>query len=213
MLSFLHTSDSHIQHFTKLLNEIDPTISAQHIVRADILSQIQMTGIVTEQIRNKLQQIVAEIATTSSHILCTCSTIGGLVEDFANDNLTILRVDRPMAEKAVALGEKIVVLATFEPTLEPTCELIRSVTPINKSIQLESVQCVGAWDYFLAGNISNYYQCIAESITKVQGDVIVLAQASMAGALDYQKYTDLPILSSPFLGVQAMVQAYQNRSC
>jgi hypothetical protein len=54
---------------------------------------------------------------------------------------------------------------------------------------------------------------IAENLVGAEalGDVIVLAQASMAGAVALCEQVAVPILSSPRLGVEAAVQAYWGR--
>ncbi len=208
MLSFLHTSHTHIPRFADLLADIDATVPAQHIVREDILAKIQQAGNLTPAIQSELNKIVAELKQNSTAVLCTCSTIGGLVESYTEENLPILRVDRPMAEKALTYGPNIAVLATFAPTLDPTCELIKSVATSSQIYELHPILCEGAWDDFSQGNLQGYYAKIAQSIAHIQSDAIVLAQASMVSNIDYQAYTTIPILSSPRLGVEAIVDAY-----
>ena len=57
-------------------------------------------------------------------ILFTCSSIGPAVETAATlTDVPVLRVDQPMADKAVQLGKRIGVIATLSTTLEPTSDL------------------------------------------------------------------------------------------
>lgn len=212
MLSFFHTSPSHIPRFTKLLAEVDPTVPAQHIVREDILEKIQQAGYITPAIQQDLEAIMVELKKNSTAILCTCSTIGGLVETYAEEHLPIVRVDRPMAEKALTYGQDIAIVATFAPTLEPTCELLKSVVFAGQDYQLHTVLCEGAWADFLQGDLASYYEKIAQTVMQIQADVIVLAQASMLGEVNYQAQTPIPILSSPRLGIETIVAAYYDNN-
>src|SRR3546814_4764838 len=59
--------------------------------------------------------------------LVTCSSIGAAVDIAAQlYDQPVLRVDRAMAEKAVATGRRIGVVATLSTTLNPTADLVRS---------------------------------------------------------------------------------------
>lgn len=65
---------------------------------------------------------------------------------------------------------------------------------------------VGAWASFEAGDLDDYLDRVAATCSALDGscDVIVLAQASMAGAAG-RASVDAPILSSPSLAVRAAV--------
>ena len=65
-----------------------------------------------------------------------------------------------------------------------------------------------AWGHFVNGNIEWYIDTIVKAlIERATGfDVVVLAQASMAAAEDRCTSIDVPILSSPLLGVEAAVR-------
>ena len=97
----------------------------------------------------------------------------------------------------MSIGAKIIVAATLESTIGPTTELIRDAAiKAGKEVELIEVLCGKAWACFETGN---------------QGEVIVLAQASMAGAAAL--CTDLPksVLSSPSFGVATAVAAFRQQ--
>ena len=84
--------------------------------------------------------------------------------------------------------------------------------PVNLSALFTIVQSLdplschvwGAWEKFEAGDWAGYYHTIAEALQAHAdcGDVIVLAQASMAPAASLCPQMAIPILSSPRLGVE-----------
>ena len=65
----------------------------------------------------------------------------------------------------------------------------------------------------MAGDSAGYHAAIAAALAgqRGRGDVIVLAQASMAGAAELCADLGVPILSSPRLGVEAALAALDQR--
>ncbi|MEU4693089.1 hypothetical protein [Actinoplanes sp. NPDC023714] len=133
--------------------------------------------------------------------------VGGCWESEGPVGVPVLRVDRPMAEVAVGMGERIAVVATVESTLEPTIALLReSASRSGKAVTVVSALCRDAWVHFENGEFELYHQVVAEFVRGVAGrvDAVVLAQASMtpaAGLLD-----GLPVLTSPRTAVQRAVE-------
>jgi len=124
MLALLHTSPAHVPVFDALRDEDHQGLELRHFVDEELLARARREGpeAVADEVRAVLFRAVAEGARA---LLCTCSTIGGVVEAAgAEAGLPVLRSDRPMAAAAVAAGSRIMVLATVESTLEPTVSLI-----------------------------------------------------------------------------------------
>lgn len=213
-LTFLHTSPVHIPTFDGLLAEITPDIPVRHIVDESLLQAARAAGAILPQLRQKITDTILKAFTHDARVLlCTCSTIGGCAEEIGQQTTTpVLRVDRPMAAKAVTLGSRILIAATVASTLAPTKELIfDKARRANKSVQLIEVLCESAWKKFEQDDQEGYLQEIANQLRHVapSGDVIVLAQASMAQAATLCLDLSIPILSSPRLGLEAAVQTYR----
>src|SRR5690348_2042108 len=110
-LAFLHTSPVHIATFDHLLAEIDPGVAARHIVDESLLAEARAAGAITPALEQRIAAALdAAGGPEGAVVLCTCSTIGGSAEAAGpRAGRVVLRVDRPMAERAVALGERILV--------------------------------------------------------------------------------------------------------
>jgi hypothetical protein len=111
-----------------------------------------------------------------------------------------------MAEKAVATGSRIGVLATLSTTLGPTVELIRRVAAEQgKTIEIVEHVCPGAFDAVMAGDGATHDRIVGEGLTEAMKGVeaIVLAQASMARVLATlpEGAVAAPVFSSPELGM------------
>ena len=118
----------------------------------------------------------------------------------------VLRVDQPMADKAVAIGKRIGVIATLSTTLEPTADLIsRRAALAGKQIELTSMLVDGAFEVLMSGDGATHDAKVAAALKELsqQVDVIVLAQASMARVVDSLAAADkrVPILASPGVAV------------
>ena len=125
--------------------------------------------------------------------------------------IPVVRVDEPMAEKAVEMGARIGVAATLATTLKPTTELIeRKATQTGGKHTITSKLCEGAFEAVVSGDTSTHDRIVSQSLRELDAktDVIVLAQASMARVLDTMKPGEMhvPVLSSPRLGVEYMKQ-------
>jgi len=125
--------------------------------------------------------------------------------------IPVVRVDEPMAEKAVRMGVRIGVAATLATTLKPTTELIqRKAAQTGGKHTITSKLCEGAFDAVVSGDTTTHDRIVSQSLRELDAktDVIVLAQASMARVLDTMRPGDMhvPVLSSPRLGVQYMKQ-------
>ena len=208
VIGFLHTADVHTVTFTGLLNEVAPGVVSTHVVDASLLADARARRGVDAELADRLTEHLRRLAETATMVVCTCSTISGAAESFAGDvGVPVIRVDRPMAERAIELGPRIAVVTALASTIAPTTELLRSVaTAAGREVELVEIVCDGAWSHFEAGDADAYLGAIAGAVDAiaVPVDVIVLAQASMAPAAERIE-TSVPILSSPRLAVKAAV--------
>lgn len=210
-LLFLHTAAVHVQTFDRLLRQLRPQVRARHVVREDLLAAVEGNGADAPSVRASVADAVANLeANAGSVVLCTCSTIGGLAEAAAASTAArIIRVDRAMAERAVALGPKIVVAAAIATTLAPTEALVlEAAARAGVSVRIGRLLVENAWPLFVRGDFNAYLERIADALMSVdECDVVVLAQASMAGAAELCKQLTMPVLSSPRLGLESALAA------
>ncbi|MCB0213109.1 MAG: hypothetical protein KDJ52_27445, partial [Anaerolineae bacterium] len=198
MLIFLHTSPNHINTFNTLLAHMAPEIPARHIVDESLLHMARVKGLNKEIQQRVDAAILSAVRWSSDVVLCTCSTIGTYAEG-ANrliDN-PILRVDRAMAEQAVLSGSPMVIVATLASTLAPTKALIvDAALTAQKTVGIIEMLVERAWPKFEQGDQTGYFECIADTLYVAAsiGRIIVLAQASMAGAVDLCPDITVPIL-------------------
>ncbi|MEV5341028.1 aspartate/glutamate racemase family protein [Streptomyces sp. NPDC052676] len=210
LLALLHTSPVHVPVFDALRDADRPGLALCHLVREDLLERARRDG--PEAVAGDVWALVTGAVRDGARaVLCTCSTIGRVAESAAAAaGVPVLRVDRPMAAAAVALGPRVVVLAALESTLGPTAALIEEeAVRAGRPAEVRSVLVDGAWSRFEAGDIEGYVRrvaAVADAVTPADADAIVLAQASMAPA-ERLTTTAVPVLSSPRPGLAAAADA------
>jgi Asp/Glu/hydantoin racemase len=207
-LGLIHTSATLVPVFAQLCKEKLPNVDVFNIADDSLIKDVIRRGELTPQTaRRVIQHVASAEEAGADFILVTCSSIGCAVETAAGQaKVPVLRVDQPMADKAVQTGKKIGVIATLLTTLEPTADLIqRRAAKAGRKITLTSRLCEGAFDALMSGDAAKHDAMVAVALRELskQVDVIVLAQASMARVVDGLSAADkrVPILASPGLAV------------
>lgn len=203
-LGLIHTSATLIPVFQQLCQEHLPGVNTFNIVDDSLVKNIIARGELTPSISKRVADYVASAEDSGAdYILVTCSSIGAAVEAAAQQSkITVLRVDQPMADLAVQMGERIGVIATLSTTLEPTSDLVkRRAAVAGKHIELVPKLCEGAFDALMSGDAATHDAIVTQALRELsaQVDVILLAQASMARVVDGLDEADkvVPIVASP----------------
>ena len=206
-IGFLHTAAEHTATFDQLVVEYGGFGAERwHLVAPDLLADARDRGVDDESLQQRLVETLGGFPDGIDRILVTCSTLGGVAEQLAPpDGPVVTRVDRPMAEAAVAAGSRIGVAYSIASTVVPTSTLLWEVAEsAHRSIDLDLIDCESAWKFFASGHSARYVQVVADKIRERAHDidVVVLAQASLAGAAPLLADLDIPVLSSPGLAVE-----------
>jgi Asp/Glu/hydantoin racemase len=144
-------------------------------------------------------------------IMVTCSSIAPGV-DVARKmvSIPVMKIDEPMAEKAVSLSDNIGVMATAKTTMAPSVNLIKEkAADAKKQVTIHQTLSSEAFDCFLRGDMQTHDRIVKDAAEELKGKVgvIVLAQASMGHlAKDIQDIAGVPVLISPPLAMDALVE-------
>jgi aspartate/glutamate racemase len=208
-LGLIHTTASLVPLFQQLCKEKLPGVEVANIVDEMLIKDIlRHDGLTPQNARRVVQHVFASADAGADLVMVTCSSLGRAVETAATlVSVPVLRVDLPMAEKAVQTGKRIGVIATVRATMEPTADLIsRRAQKAGKQIELTSRLCVGAFDAWMGGDMAKHDAIVSGALKELaqQVDVIVLAQVSMARVVAGLAAADkrVPILASPALAVE-----------
>lgn len=210
-VTLLHTADVHVETFERLLSETDTSLRAKHVVHDEWLAEARKTGL-NNDLTGRISDFLQSASDSSDLVLCTCSTLGPVADQVAGTNRNVLRIDRPMMEKAVSLQGTILVAFCLESTMRPTLDLLDDVAAqTGNPASVETVLCAQAWPLFESGDTTAFGKSIARSVETAMAAIedpacVVLAQASMAAAEPFLSGLDVPVLTSPRLAVAALVE-------
>jgi Asp/Glu/hydantoin racemase len=208
-LGLIHTSATLVPVFAELCSKYLPNVKVFNIVDDSLIKNTIACGELTPSTSKRVVNYAASAEEAGADfILYTCSSIGPAVEVAAAlTGVPVLRVDQPMADRAVQSGKRIGVIATLSTTLEPTSDLVRRRAIVaGKEIELKSVLCEGAFDALMSGDAATHDKKVGDALKQLvnEVDVIVLAQASMGRVVDTLDKADkkIPILASPTIAIE-----------
>jgi Asp/Glu/hydantoin racemase len=208
-LGLVHTSATLVPVFAQLCKAKLPNVDTFNIVDDSLVRAIGARGSLTPDIARRVAGYIESAESGGADlILVTCSSIGPAVEAAAPfAAVPVLRVDQPMADRAIQAGRRIGVIATLPTTMNPTADLVRRrAATAGKAIELSTRLCEGAFEALMAGDAARHDAMVAAALRELAGqvDVIVLAQASMARVVDQLAESDrrVPILASPALAIE-----------
>lgn len=153
-------------------------------------------------------------------VLITCSTMNraysqvrGVLRRY---QIPVYQIDRPMMERAVMQGGRILVIATHGPTVESTQALLREVAGQSGRVVNMTGALVGeAWDCLARGEIEQHNAILAKTIRDhmqvEEIGCVVLAQLSMTVFLlsypDPIREFGIPVFTSGQCGFEAIREA------
>lgn len=207
-LALLHTSPTLSPLFNTLAAKHLPGVRVLHLVDESLIKNTIASGKLEKPtMRRLINWVGGGFEAGADVVMVTCSSVGPAVDAAAGlYDKPVLRVDAPMAEQAVAKGNRIGVLATLSTTLSPTVALVRrKADEAGRDIEIVDHLCQGAFEAVMAGDGATHDRIVSQAIREnMRGvDAIVLAQASIARVLESLKPEEIPapVFTSPELGI------------
>lgn len=206
----VHTDFPMVEPTRQLFAELVPDCRLINIVDDSLIREVIRAGTVKPAIvRRLLHYYAGAIDAGAQAILTTCSSVGEVVEMARTIfEVPLLRIDEPMARRAVEIAQTVGVLATLPTTLGPTVRLVsREAARVGKSVTVIEGLAKGAYEALVAKDPATHDRLLLEAADAlaVRSDVLVLAQGSMARMEDtLTKRTAKPVFSSPRRGIEAL---------
>lgn len=135
--------------------------------------------------------------------LLTCSAVTREAMRWirAASPIPVLKIDEPMAARAVETGARVGMIATFPPTRDVTRQLILdAATAAGREVTIEEEIVPEAIQALLAGDRTTHDRMLMDAARRLKGrgvEVILLAQVSMGPLVEpLGRELDLPVFSS-----------------
>ncbi|MBV9928694.1 MAG: hypothetical protein JOZ96_27010 [Acidobacteria bacterium] len=213
-VAFIHTSPAAIGPLMQFYAGAAPELEITNLLDDGLLRLLAAGR--REDVRRRLSEMLRAAAETYQPELAmvTCSSVSKeLAESLARDfSFPVLKIDYPMARKAVRAGRRVGVAATFPPTLVPTSKLLNDAAE-EAGVRVEIVEEVvpEAYTALLANDTATHDELLAAAVENLQQrDVaaVVLAQVSMARTLPLiSAKARVPVLTSLHTSLEAIREA------
>jgi hypothetical protein len=213
-VAFIHTSPAAVGPLMQFYTEAAPELEITNLLDDGLLRLLAAGR--AETARKRLAAMISSASEDYSPALAliTCSSVSReMADSLARDfSIPVLKIDYPMARRAVRAGRRIGVAATFPPTLAPTSKLL-SEAAAEAGVEIEIVQEVApeAYTALLANDAATHDRLLLEAIGRLgERDVsaIVLAQVSMARVLpQLEGRARVPVLTSLHTSLEAIREA------
>lgn len=213
-VAFIHTSPAAIGPLMQFYAASAPELEITNLLDDGLLRLLAAGR--HEVARRRLAEMLRAAAETYEPELAmiTCSSVPREMSDsLARDfRMPVLKIDYPMARRAVRAGRRIGVAATFPPTLAPTSRLL-SEAAAEAGAEIEVVQEVvpEAYTALLANDAAAHDELLLAGVERLQErdvSAIVLAQVSMARALPLiDGRARVPVLTSLHTSLEAIREA------
>ena len=140
-------------------------------------------------------------------VLNQCSSVGEAADIAAKlIDIPMVKIDGPMAKKAVELGSRIAVVATAISTVQPSSRLVEHYASLSgKVVTVDRCYVDGAYDFLLkTGDKQKHNEMVCDTVREAakNHDVIVLAQGSMYHLIPLLEDVKVPVLTSLETGVK-----------
>lgn len=208
----VHTGPATIQPIKQQFQQILPDVRVVNLMDDSLLNDVMAAGHLTEAVTGRIfsyMQLGQQMGAVA--LLNACSSVGEAASAARSAiSIPLIKIDDVMAERAVATGSRIGVVATVKTTLEPTVRLIRAkAAAAGKFIDVTEALAEGAFQSLLDGKSEVHDEIVKRTIESLADkvDVIVLAQVSMARLVPSLTGMTVPVLSSPQSGVEAVRDA------
>lgn len=147
-------------------------------------------------------------STGADGVLVTCSAFGPAIERMASElPVPVLKPNEAMFHAAVAMGQRIGMIATFGPSVGTmTDEFEDYIAEVRSPATLRTILVEDAMTALRAGDAETHNRLIAERAHELDDvDTIMLAHFSTSQAADaVARHVRVPVLSAPGAAVSRM---------
>lgn len=203
-IAFVHTVGRLVEMFRQMAARELPQADIFHVLNESLLQDLLRDGESPAVTRRIVQQAVLAADAGASLVVFTCSSTSPAI-DAARPlvSVPILKIDDPMAERAVAAGGKIGLVCTASSTVAPSSALLEAhARAAGRAIEIEPLLLKEAYDALFAGDTARHDAIVTEAAVAMapRCGCLVLAQASLAHLQEpLAAKVDVPVLASPAL--------------
>lgn len=206
-IAIVQTSKVSSDELAALCKELMPGVEVHQIIDDSLIREVNANGKPTKAVKRRLYSYFLSAQSLGvCAILNQCSSVGEVADEIKPFiDVPIIKVDEAMASRAVELGTNIGMIATVDTTVGPSKRLIENTAKgIGKDVSVNVYLVKNAMMELIENHdVEKHNAMVLGDIEKAaaENDVVVLAQGSMTVLLPLLGHIQVPVLTSPRLGV------------
>lgn len=209
-----HTAPFLVDVFKVLLADRLPQVETFHMVDESLVKEAQRQGSLTPEVlrRVRVETGLARDA-GADLVLYTCATISPAADTLRTEfSIPLLKIDEPAAERAVELGERILLICTSKTAIDGVKNVIEDkAAAAGRRVAVATHVEHEAYAMRRNGDKQGHDRCVVDGVVKLPRgyDVVVLGQASMADlAPELEKALGVPVLGNVTLCIEAIARRF-----
>lgn len=215
-IGLVHATMNSVQPILHAFRSLHPSVDLINVMDEGLIWELNQTNEITQNMTRRLIDIASKAEDAGADaILLTCSSFSPNVEGFKHlFGVPIISSDESMLNEAIRIGGKIGVIATVAKAGPTTTGLLyETAEKAGKTVEVETVVITEAFQALQKGNQAKHDELIHAEIDKLtpECDVVLLAQYSMARALDSYERGETPILTGPEVSANAIVELAETK--
>lgn len=209
-IALIHATPAAVEPIRTAFAEAWPEPDLVNLLDDSLSRDRALTPQLTDAIYGRFDALGAySVAIGADGILFTCSAFGPAIDRVASAvSIPVLKPNEAMFAEAIAIGGRVGMLATFEPSITSMeAEFRTDAAKAGTFVTLESIYVPDAMTALISGNRDRHDTLVAEAAPALAHcSAILLAQFSMAPAAAKlrQRLPGVPVLTSPGSAVAAM---------
>lgn len=207
-VGIVHTFLYSVEDLKAMFKKYLPEVEMINIIDDSLLEEALKNKGVTPAIISRMCDYYTNMQELGCKcVLNQCSSVGEAA-DIASKliSVPVVKIDGPMAKKAVELGSRVAVIATAISTVEPSSRLVEHYAKLaGKDVKVDRCYVDGAYECLLkTGDKQKHNDMVCQKVREAakDHDVIVLAQGSMIVLEPMLGHIKVPVLTSLRMGVE-----------
>jgi aspartate/glutamate racemase len=207
-VGLIHAVIPAMQPLRQAFAELLPEARVLNLLDEALLREAERLGKITPGLVRRMTGLVALHERAGAElVLFTCNAYSPFVDEVqAQSDLPVIPIDQAMIDTALASGKRLGVLATVKAGLEQQTQSIqRAAEASGRAVEILPMLRTDAFEAINSGDSATHDRILLEALRELapRADVVLLAQASMAGLLPkVPPETPVPVLASPQLAVK-----------
>ena len=209
-IGLIHATIHAVAPIVDIAEKKYPDMTILNFVNENLLDHANRVGGVDAFGEEQFRQLFdAAMQAELDGIIIACTLYSSYAEKLQrNCSIPVIGIDEPMIRRCVEEGTHVGIVATTAASGPSAERKIRTCAErMGKEITVSQEIVTKAMDALKAGNVEEHNRLIAEAVHQLQKkgcDRVVLAQITMACALDKSLETGMVVLSSPDTGLEYM---------